>query len=152
MERFALSSMKDKNFSKAANEIYLLTDYHKLQYPDYYKWFYGKNIPRVISKSGEIYFYLDGLEVVGLTILKKGFEDKICTFMVNPDYRKQGFSSRLLEDSFEFLGTDKPLITIPQKRLDEFSSIIDFYGWVEDETINDYYSPEIVFNKKRKTK
>ena len=35
--------MKDKNFSKATNEIYLLTDYNRLQYPEYYKWYYQKN-------------------------------------------------------------------------------------------------------------
>ena len=149
MEKFVLSKMKDKNFSKATNEIYLLTDYNKLQYPDYYKWFFGKNIPRVISGNGEIVFYLDGLEIIGLSVLKRDFEAKICTFMVNPEYRKRGFSSKLLEDSFEFLGTDKPLITIPEGRIDEFSSIIDAYGWEESEIIDDYYTPEIEFNGKR---
>lgn len=141
--------MKDKNFSKATNEIYLLTDYNKLQYPDYYKWFFGKNIPRVISGVGEIVFYLDGLEIIGLSVLKKDFEAKICTFMVNPDYRKMGFSSRLLEDSFDFLETDKPLITIPESRLSEFSSIIDGYNWTESRVVDDYYSPEVIFNEKR---
>ncbi len=69
--------------------------------------------------------------------------------MVNPDYRKKGFSSKLLEDSFDFLGTDKPLITIPESRISEFSSIIDGYNWDETEVIDDYYTPEIVFNGKR---
>ena len=70
MEKFVLSKMHDKNFSKAVNEIYLLTDYNKSQYPEYYKWFFSKNIPRVINGSGDIIFYLDGLEVVGISILK----------------------------------------------------------------------------------
>lgn len=149
MEKYLLSAMKDKNFSRATNEIYLLTDYNKLQYPDYYKWFFGKNIPRVISGIGEIVFYLDGLEIIGLSILKKDFEAKICTFMVNPDYRKKGFASILLEDSFSFLGTDKPLITIPESRISEFSSIIDGYNWLESRVVDDYNSPEVIFNEKR---
>ena len=35
MEKFILSEMCDKNFSKTVNEIYLLTDYNKKQYPEY---------------------------------------------------------------------------------------------------------------------
>lgn len=69
--------------------------------------------------------------------------------MVNPDYRKKGFASRLLEDSFDFLETDKPLITIPESRISEFSSIIDGYNWIESRVIEDYYSPEVIFNEKR---
>ena len=146
MEKFVLSKMCDKNFSKAVNEIYLLTDYNKSQYPEYYKWFFSKNIPRVINGSGDIIFYLDGLEVVGISILKNDDEKKLCTFMVNPEYRKMGHSKLLLEDSFEYLKTEKPVITIPEFRIDEFSSIIDAYGWEETSIIDNYYSKEIEFN------
>ena len=147
MEKYVLSGMRDRNFSKACNEIYLLTDYNKLQYPDYYKWFYQKNIPRIIDGTGEALFYLDGFQVVGLSILKRDeSESKICTLLIDEDYRKKGFASLILEDSFQFLGTDKPLITIPEKRLDEFSKIIEAYGWVPSETTNQYYSPEVIFN------
>ncbi|MEE3342731.1 MAG: hypothetical protein VZS44_01415 [Bacilli bacterium] len=147
MEKYILSNMKDKNFSKAVNEIYLLTDYNKLQYPEYYKWYYQKNLPRIITGNGEAIFYLDGFQIVGLSMLKKTEdESKICTLLINEDYRKKGYSKLILEDSYEYLGTEKPLITIPEKRLDEFSKIIKDYGWVATETTNKYYSPEIIFN------
>ena len=147
MEKYILSNMKDSNFSKAANEIYLLTDYNKLQYPNYYKWYYQKNLPRIIDGNGEIIFYLDAFQIVGLSILKKTLdESKICTFLINEEYRKKGYSKLILEDSYEYLKTEKPLITIPEKRLDEFSKIIKAYGWVASETTNEYYSPEIIFN------
>ena len=70
MEKYILSQMDRKNFSKATNEIYLLTDYNHSQYPEYLKWYYSKNIPRVLDGSGEIIFFLDGLTVGGLSILK----------------------------------------------------------------------------------
>jgi len=147
MEKYILSTMKDNNFSKAANEIYLLTDYNKLQYPNYYKWYYQKNLPRIITGNGEAIFYLDGFQIVGLSMLKKTEdESKICTLLINEEYRKKGYSKLILEDSFEYLGTEKPLITIPEKRLDEFSKIIKAYGWVTAETTDEYYSPEIIFN------
>lgn len=71
MEKYILSNMKDKNFSKATNEIYLLTDYNRLQYPEYYKWYYQKNLPRILAGNGEAIFYLDGFQIVGLSMLKK---------------------------------------------------------------------------------
>ena len=147
MEKYILSSMRDKNFSRAVNEIYLLTDYNKLQYPEYYKWYYQTNIPRILSGEGEAIFYLDGFQIVGLTILKRDEdESKICTFLIYEEYRKKGYSSSLLEDSFGYLGTERPVITIPEKRIDEFSKIIEAYGWVPTETTDKYYSPEIIFN------
>jgi hypothetical protein len=83
---------------------------------------------------------------VGISILKNDDEKKLCTFMVNPEYRKKGHSKLLLEDSFEYLNTEKPVITIPEFRLVEFSSIIDAYGWEASSIIDNYYSKEIEFN------
>ena len=152
MEKFILSTMERKNFSKATNEIYLLTDYNHEQYPEYWKWFYNKNIPRIITGTGEIIFYLDGLTVAGLAILKKDeIEKKICTLLINEEYRKKGYGKELLESSFDYLGTDKPLITIPTKRIDEFSKIITAYNWQESTRHNNYYSEEIIFNNYAKT-
>ena len=142
--------MIDKNFSKAVNEVYLLTDYNKKQYPNYYKWYYGKNLPRIINGTGEAIFYLDGFEVVGLSMLKRDLaESKICTLLINEDYRKRGYSKLILEDSFDFLGTDKPLITIPSRRLDEFQKIIDAYNWTSTDITDKYYSPEVIFNESK---
>lgn len=150
MEKFVLSQMKDEDFSKAVNEIYLLTDYNKKQYPDYYKWFFSKNIPRIINGTGDVIFYLDETEIVGVSILKNENEKKICTFMINPKYRKKGNSKILLKDSFEYLKTDKPVITIPEFRLNEFSSIIKAYNWEETSVIDNYLSKEIEFNNPKK--
>lgn len=153
MEKFILSKMDNKNFSKATNEIYLLTDYNHKQYQDYLKWYYTKNIPRVLNRTGEILFYLDGLTVAGLAILKKDFEEsKICTLMISEEYRKKGYSKELLESSFEYLGTDKPLITIPSCRLDEFKDIIDAYDWKEDSRTGMYLSEEVIFNSSHDSK
>ena len=151
MEKYILSEMNRKNFSKATNEIYLLTDYNHAQYQDYLKWYYTKNIPRVLDGSGEIIFYLDGLIVAGLSILKKDeTESKICTLLINEEYRKKGYGKELLESSFDFLGTDKPLITIPQKRIEEFNSFINTYNWQETERTDIYLSEEIIFNGPKK--
>lgn len=155
MEKLILSKLENNNFSKAVNEIYLLTDYNCKQYQNYYKWFYTKGIPRIFDNKGEIYFYLDGFIVVGLTILKKTkLERKICTLLINEEYRKKGYCKELLETSFNYLETDKPLITIPEKRIKDFQNIITSYNWQETEISDLYISREIIFNSKqlKKTK
>ena len=148
MDKYILSQMNGKNFSKAVNEIYLLTDYNHKQYQDYLKWYYSKSIPRVLNGTGEIVFYLDGLTIAGVAILKKDkIESKICTLMISEEYQKRGYSKELLEESFAYLETDKPLITIPSNRLDEFKSIINAYDWKESCKTDIYLSEEIIFNK-----
>ena len=146
MERYVLSQMSDKNFSKAVAAIYMQTTYNNDQYPEYLKWFYTVNLPRIFKEEGDIIFYLDGLEVVSLSTLKNSDEKKICTLLVNEDYRKKGYSKQILEDSFEYLQTETPLITIPTKRLEEFDKIIDAYHWSESSRTDEYYSEEVIFN------
>ena len=146
MERYVLSQMSDKNFSKTVAAIYMQTAYNHEQYPGYLKWFYTVNLPRIFKGEGDIIFYLDGLEVVSLSILKNTDEKKICTLLVNEDYRKKGYSKQILEDSFEYLQTETPLITIPTKRLEEFDKIIDAYHWSESSRTDEYYSEEVIFN------
>ena len=67
--------------------------------------------------------------------------------LVDEPYRNQKLGSQLLEKSFEYLNTDKPVITIPEANRKQFDYFIKKYGWKENEIIDDYYSPEIVFNK-----
>lgn len=150
MEKHKLSDLSRTNFSQAVDQIYKITDYNTGQYPDYYKWFYGKSIPRIFTKNGEIIFYLDAFTIVGLTVLKRDTDEKkICTLMINPEYRKQGYAKELLEDTYNFLGTTKPVITIPEFRMSEFDRIIEEYGWVKSGETGIYYSNEIVFNGKK---
>lgn len=147
MDKYILSNMQRKNFSKALNEVYLTTDYNHKQYPEYFDWFFRKNLPRLFNGTGEIIFYLDGLTIGGLAILKKDIDEKkICTLLISEEFRKKGYGKTLVEESFEFLGTSKPLITIPAFSVDNFSSIIKAYDWKESCRTSDYLSEEIIFN------
>ena len=74
----------------------------------------------------------------------------LLSYIIDPEYRKKGYSKLLLEDSFEYLKTDKPVITIPEFRLGEFSSIINAYEWEKSSIIDNYFSKEIEFNGEKK--
>lgn len=147
MEIIEISSLKDENISKALNELYLLTSFNKTQYPKYTEWFYKTMIPRLFDKSGEILFVLDHFVIEGMIIIKKTLEEKkLCQIYTNPDYRNQSVCRNLLEESMKKLETEKPLITIPEFRISEFSSIINQYGWKETQEINSYNKREFQFN------
>lgn len=147
MNFYKLSDFKRKNFSKAINEFYNLTDYNHNQYPDYTKWFFGTNIPRILNNKGDIFFSLDGLLVKGIIIVKKTVDEKkICTALIDEPYRNQKLGSKLFEEAFKYLGTDKPIITIPKMKINQFEHFINYYNWKITDTINEYYSLEIKFN------
>ena len=140
-----LSKLNEKNFSKATNELFLNTQFNLEQYPGYLQWYYCKNIPRILSGLGEGLFDLDTYLLKGLIFIKYD-EKKISTLYVDEEYRRNGLGQKMLEDSFKLLGTDKPLITIPEKKLFMFERFIKDYNWKETGVVNSYYSREIIFN------
>ena len=147
MDIIRLSDFKRRNFSKAVNELYQLTDFNSSQYPNYMEWFFGKNIPRIIKGEGDVLFTLDGLSVQGLIVMKNTEEEKkLCTFMVDECYRKQSIGTNLLEEAFKYLNTDKPSITIPEKNIDQFKFFIDYYNWENTGFTDKYNSAEILYN------
>ena len=54
-----IESLKDyigkDNFEEITKQIYNITDF-SLDYPNYESWFFSKQIPRVLEKTGEIFF------------------------------------------------------------------------------------------------
>lgn len=81
---------------------------------------------------------------------KDNTENKICTFLVLEGYRKKNIATKMLEQSFKYLGTTKPLITIADYKLPMFEGIIKKYDWVLTQTMEvGYYnntSCELVYN------
>ena len=59
-----------------------------------------------------------------------------------------GVGTALLEEAFKFLGTTKPVITMPDYKEKCFRKIIDRYEWEIKQTIDSYYSDnkELIFN------
>ncbi len=147
MEKVILSTLKESDFSMAVSLIYSFTKYNEKQYPGYYKWFYEKNIPRIIKGNGDIFFFKDNEKIVAVSVVKKDKEKKICTFFVDSKYRGLGLGRKLLKESFDYLETTKPLITIPVSKIHFFEDIIKKYSWKSNGLISEYNELEEVFNK-----
>ena len=88
--------------------------------------------------------------ILGLVILKKTHcEKKICTLKVDERSKRKGIGSALILKAFDFLETDKPLITVPEEYDDVFSKILDkfrfektceIYGLYRDNKIEYIYN------------
>lgn len=100
-----------------------------IKYPNFDDW-YGKIFVEVLMGNvrREMVLALDGTKIAGILILKdmEG-EKKICNIVVLPEYRKQGVATALFEMAFEYLGTQKPMISISQDLVPSFAALIRKY-------------------------
>lgn len=152
-------------FSDLVNASYQLTDWISKDYPDHCLHFYGKYVPGIFSGSREIIACRIDSKLVAVAFLKKALEAsqlgpnghsemerKLSTLFVDPNYRRQGIADELLQKSFAWLGTTKPLATIAEYKLDQFLSVIKKYNWQETQILEPgYYNNhhrEHVFNGK----
>lgn len=133
----------EHSFNKLADEIYSFTSNLKNTYPDYKKWFYEKQLKGCLTPERNIIFVRDNNnQIIAVSSLKKTLEEKkICTLLVLNEYRSKGVGSLLLEESFNFLETDKPLITFSEDALPMYEKIIEKYDWELTEIVYDMYGP-----------
>ena len=93
MEVYSLSSyiniLSYEDFIKLATEIYNITDFISKDYSDYKKWYFNKQIPRVITGDGEVFFIRDDdNKIIAMTSLKRCYDErKICTLYVASEYK-----------------------------------------------------------------
>lgn len=130
-------------------KFYEITFFLNDSYPGYKDWF-SKQIVGCFKNERTILYTKENDKIIGVIFLKKdNAESKICTLYVLPEYRKMDIATKLIEASFEYLETSKPLATVNSSKLEMFSKIINKYGWKITEEINDIYNEgetEIVLN------
>lgn len=148
-----LSEDKKEELIKIVDEIYQMTQPLNDIYPNYNTWFFNKQIKGCYTPDRNIIFARDKkCKIVGISSLKKDDkEKKICTLFVDDKYRRRGIGSLLLDESFKFLETTKPFITITEDKLYMFAKLIEKYDWQLTETAYDIYSKgvrEFCFNGK----
>jgi len=82
--------------------------------------------------------------LVGCALLKdEPDEKKLCCLFVDPNYRGQKIASKLVEDSFELLKTNKPVMTVSQQNLGMLQKLIDRYGFELTSVKESVYKPGV---------
>lgn len=119
-------------------------------YPDFEDWFFGKVVPGM--RSGERCVMTSVIDSVlaGVAICKRTeTERKLCTFWVSPHVRGRGVAAELAGEAFDWLGTAKPLFTVPEERYAEFGGLLRSWSFSKPVRYGELYRPnrlEYVFN------
>ena len=144
-----ISKLKKEDFIKVSGEIYEISKFLSVQYPDYENWFKQKVLKRIKNGTGEIIYVRNEKEIEGFIIAKNTYsEKKICTVFIKEEYRGIGLGSKLIEEAIVYLEDLRPLITIPENKVSDFKYFINRYKWIKTSISNKYNSPEIIFNEK----
>ena len=98
------------------------------------------NAQSITTKRGIIPVH----SLVGCALLKnEPDEKKLCCLFVDPNYRGQKIASKLVEDSFELLKTNKPVMTVSQQNLGMLQKLIDRYGFELTSVKESVYKPGV---------
>lgn len=121
------------------------------EYPNFKQWFEGLFAEsQELKQEREIIFCEQDFQIIGVAILKSNQDEKkICTLRVAKEFQHQGVGRKLMELSFEWLQSDRPIITMHKNKQKEFSALLDYFGFeLEQQQRNYYYffSTECVYN------
>lgn len=119
-------------------------------YPGFRSWFFGKVVPGLETGEREIAVAFHADAIVGVAISKRSAaERKLCTLWVPPSARGNGVAGALARSAFEWLGTERPLFTVPEERMPEFAGLIRNWRFAAPRTYGNVYRAgraEFVFN------
>ncbi len=135
---------------KLLMDVLVLSMKVKDDYPDYRTWYQTIQTPGIYNGTRNIIIAHIKERIVGFISLKKTSEEKkICTFYVEKNFRRNKIGMLLAAKAVEYLEEDKPLITIPLDKLNEFAHIAAKYDWQISDIKENLYrlnNPEVIVN------
>jgi len=135
---------------KLLMDVLVLSMKVKDDYLDYRTWYQTIQIPGIYNGTRNIIIAHIKERIVGFISLKKTSEEKkICTFYVEKNFRRNKIGMLLAAKAVEYLEEDKPLITIPLDKLNEFAHIAAKYYWQISDIKENLYrlnNPEVIVN------
>jgi predicted acetyltransferase len=133
----------EESFTETKKQLEIVYESLRLlnsEYPDFDKWFYQKVVKGIKEGDRSIIANFCDNELAAISILKSNdLENKICTFRVIEKFRGKGIGLNLMKDSFKVLNTTAPLITISEKRLHQFSKLLEVFNFNLHEVYDSYY-------------
>jgi len=121
------------------------------QYPDFRTWYFEKVLPGIAVGRRRVLTRMRGDRLVGLAIAKRETERKLCTLWVDPAFRGHGIAAELADEAFDWIGSDRPLFTVPEEQLLSFSRLLRRWAFNQTQVVPSYYrlgKHEHVFNGK----
>lgn len=131
---YELKKKSPEAYHQACEEILQLTTPIQSCYNNYQKWC-SDHMGKVGTKGRETFYVTDELSrIIAISSVKNYYNLKrICAFYVQPEYRRHGFGSSLMEFTMNYLQTTTPIISMPDYHYPEFKSMIERYNWQLDQ-------------------
>lgn len=121
-------------------------------YPAFENWYWNKAVRDAVSNRRRFFLAFGQNRIQGVVIAKRTPDErKLCTVWICPTARQKRIAEGLVSQANNWLGSTRPLITIPENRLHEFRGLISRFGFVRTEILKGYYrcgQAEHVFNGK----
>ena len=142
-EIFEVECFDNKMLNRVLDKLVFL----KQEYPDFLLWF--RNKVRIGLENGSRKIFVacpsDDLNcIAGVLILKNdGIEKKISTLCVMEDYRAMGLGTEFVKFAMNILETNVPMITVANTHRDEFTPLLDAFGFELYAEYKDYYKAGI---------
>jgi len=118
-------------------------------YPGFGQWYWTKVASGLRDGSRRI-FVEGNNEITGVVIAKRSrAERKLCTVWIAPQFAGQGLGTRLMRNAMSWLGTTRPLITVPEERLAEFQPSFTRWRFSLHQVADSLYRPghlEYIYN------
>ena len=93
-------------------------------YPDFSNWYWDKVAPGIITGNDKIIIAEKGNELVGVSIIKDTLnEKKLRALRISEKFQNKGAGLYLIDKSLEELNTDKPIVSVSEEMINEFSRI-----------------------------
>jgi hypothetical protein len=135
-----------------ADEVFEPIQHLELLYPGFREWFHAKVIPGLRDGSRKIFSRTNpvGKSPWAIAITKRTPQErKLCTLWVAPEARNLGLAAICAEEAFSWLGTKKPLFTVPDLQIEGFKTLLNRWDFEQTQAIDGIYrrnSREYVFN------
>lgn len=140
------SDLSQKDINGIKYLLISLEDY----YPSFESWLNNKVIDDLENPSTIIVTSKEGDVITGVSIGKKGLETKLRCVRVHPEFRQSGLGLRLIEKTFDLLECDKPLCTVSEEMIHDYSRpFVNRYGFKLSEVAKGMYRKsklEYIFN------
>lgn len=118
-------------------------------YPGFRHWYFNKAIAASVNERA-IFIATQSNQIFGVAIAKRSdTEKKLCTIWVKGEVRRSRVAFELGSRAFDWLGTDKPLFTVPEELIADFRGLLRRWDFNRFRIVSDYYRPgkkEYVFN------
>jgi ribosomal protein S18 acetylase RimI-like enzyme len=116
----------------------------KGSYPSFDLWFFNKVVPGILSGERTALIEMREEKLAGFMILKHdGFEKKLCTLRIRPEYESRGMGVRLFDLAFEILKTERPLLSVSESVKPKFENLFKYFGFSQEAIYEGRYRPSV---------